>query len=272
MVIVAAPPESITEKLHDWLVLILAGLSGPFIIFIAPFMIAGGASRGKSPAFRIAAVVLGIVQLCTVMFTAKEFQHTSLAEVNMSVYEFLLWAARVFCSRVVYAAFLPLPSVAAYFLNKGILLSFALFTLCTVPYIYGLIAAGWRFRVSVLYSLAISGSGMLRTGFSLNDPNILIAHYSSRYFVMSNIIVFSLVIFSAKAFWTSHNESVKEKLCVYITCLLMIIAMLSFSLFPPQRQLDYRKDILEKYYPADSGSRVVIPIEPDGWEMTIIKK
>ena len=272
MAIIADPPESITEKLHDWIVLILAGLSGPFVIFAAPLMILGNASRGKSPAFKIAAVVLGIVQFCTVMFTSREFQHNSLAEVNTSIYEFTLWTARVICSRVIYAAFLPIPGVAAHVLRTSVFLSFTVFMLCASAVLYGFIAGGWRFRVSILYALAISCSGMLRTWLSLDDPNILIVHSNSRYFILSNIVVFSMVIFSAKAFWTSHNGTVRDKLCIYISVLLTVIAMLSFSLFPPQRQLDYRRDIREKYYPAASGSRVVIPIEPEGWKMTIIQK
>ncbi|MBQ7221419.1 MAG: hypothetical protein IJS28_10605 [Synergistaceae bacterium] len=273
MVIIAAPAKTTMQKLHDWLVLILAGLSGPFIIFAFPLMIAGKPSRGKSIAFRMFAVLLGLIQLYTVLNTAQEVQNLSFYGTGRTAWEFIVWLIRIFCTRVVYSTFLPnFPSIMAYVLDKSMILTFIVFAPLACITARGFFRGTWRFRVCALFGSAIFLSSSWRMWLSVDVPYGITVGGGSRYFVLANILVFSFMIFFVRDFWLSGHEQLKEKCCTYITILLFVMALVSFSLFPPFKLAPYRQSIRELYYPAPAGSTVVIPINPDGWEMTLIKK
>ena len=267
MVMIADPPKTLAQKFHDWLVLIFAGLSGPFIIFIVPVIIVREASKGKSIAFRIFAVLMAAIQLYTVLNTAQEVHSISLPNTVSDVWEFSIWLMRVFCTRVVYGAFLPIPRVAAYVLNKSVILSVVVFIACILTIVSGFTKGTWRFRVCSLFGAAVFLASLCKEWLLL-----LVIGGGSRYFVLCEILVFSFVIFFVRNLWLSNNEQVMKKCCIYISALLFIMALLSFSLFHPLKHLEYRQSIREMFYPAKSGSSVVIPINPDGWYMTLIKK
>ena len=185
MVIVADPPESIAEKLHDWVVLILAGLSGPFVVFFAPVFVWKLIKRGGGgQKLMIAALLLRAVQFCVVLFTARELHSVSSAAPDKSLSDFALWAVRVFDGRVLWGMLLPFPKVFAWLLRRSVSLSVMVFLAAALPVLYYVVKGSWRFRVCFWFGGSVLMSSLFRLWRGLEDPSFVVGSGGDRYFVI----------------------------------------------------------------------------------------
>lgn len=270
MVLIAEPPVSRLEKFHDCIVLILSGLSGPFIVFLAPLFLIN--IPRKSIKFRITALLFAAVQVAGIMYTSYEFKGTKPVWAKDFSLDFVLWAVRVFDSRILWGTFLPLPRIFAWINNRSVVLSVLVFLVFAVPMVYFFIKGSWRLRVCAYFGAAVFMAGSMRLWSSIQDSYIITRFGATYYYTIQQILLFSFVIFLVMKFLEHKPQNIRQKTYLCVAGILLCIGLLSFSLEPPPKNLNYREDIRTLYYPAPAGAEVEIPINPMDSRMRLIKK
>ena len=267
MVLAADPPSSVAWKIHDLFVLILSGLSGPFVIFLVPSILSKNTYRGGGY-YKIMLLALSAIQLSLVLSTAQEVTHAT----NLS-WDFVLWNMKVFDARVLCETFMPSyifnHTLAKIFLNSNAL-SVLLFSASVLLPSYYFFLGLKHFRLCAVFGALIFGSSLYRVWLSGFHDGFIYGG-GERYFYIPNMLVFVFVLLIVKRF-LDVRPHMKTKIYASLAVLLVLIAGTSFTLPAWSGNLRYRDSIKELYYPAQSGDIVKIPIAPEGWSMTLTKK
>lgn len=270
MVLSANPPENFMQRLQDMLILICAGLSGPFIIFLVPFILF---TRKESMKFKLIALCIAVIQITAVIFTAEEL-HSKGSFDSVSVMEIISWLIRVIDTRLIYGTFMPYPVIFAWILRFIPALSVIIFLVFAVPFVYFFMTGSNRFRICAIFGACVMFSSIFRV-LKLFLPGISEGFTSGggeRYFVIPCMLFFTFIMFMIKRFIHKKSEDFRLRVYCCISVVLIAVGLISFSQFQHLGSTTYRSDITNIYYPAQKGETVIIPINPQGWTMTLIKK
>lgn len=267
MVLAANIPSSSAWKIHDWFVLILSGLSGPFVIFLAPFMLRK-LRNGGGGIFKTALLAFSAIQLLVVVMTAEEIRQAA----SISP-DFVLQAIKVFDARILWGTFLPsyiFHYTLANALMKSTIISLLPFIAVMSLLAYHFVHGSHNFRMSAIFGAAVFMSALYRMRKGIDDGSI-IAGSAERYFLIPDILAFAFVLYLMKHFIGTRPE-VRMKAYIVVSAVLFLIAGTSFTLPAWYGNPGYRESIMTLYYPAPKGSIVEIPIAPKGGVMILTKK
>lgn len=267
-VVIAKDAESLSGKVHDFIVLVISGLSGPFVVFIAPCLIIkrvstkGGVLNAVKSinSFDVTMAICCLIQLWAILTTSGA------TRIDAPLgYSFGLLADIVSC-RIIYGSFLPF-NMAREMASHGNI-NAGLFVILCAGLIFAFFKYGWRVKCLILFPL-------LMIGFALKSPVIAIGQQQwplmfntesgERYFYVTNIALGCLAI----SFISSIN---KFRLPVLIVGMVIFLAFVPTHFrLPALPDSGYYQDV-KVFDEKLSGSTISIRILPPGWDMKLHKK
>jgi hypothetical protein len=265
LVIIAAPTVEKSWKIFDFATLALSALSGPFCLLLAP--LAGVKFwHGREKRMLYLVLILGagcLIQSISLLLTERP----SAAPLGASMKLFLkIVGGHLFVSSIIgengYAWTLKHPfwkDGVAIFIN---LLGFALL-------IYAFIKAKIELRLLIIFAALIAAAALISPAVTKDTPQweaMLFPLAGSRYWLIP-IFCFLLVLF-----WLARNA--ENRFFRYLSFVLLVFAPIGIVndwQHPPFKNLDFPKYAAE-FKRAESGKEIIIPINPDKWEMRLKKK
>ncbi|CAI3924348.1 hypothetical protein [Commensalibacter papalotli (ex Botero et al. 2024)] len=276
MIIFADDAESFSWKLHDYIVLIIAALSGPFVIFLSACLFIkrvaqwGGIINAvkRINYFDIIMVICFVIQALAIILTVSSHARSS-APLGAS-FSLLI---KILSTRIVLGTFFSndmvfnFASKECFVFFKG-WLSFALMFVVMISICKAIISSGWRFWISVIFPSLIIGFTLANPMMSLTEdqwPTFLIPGGGERYFFITNFAFFCFILFII-----SQMGKFSQAL---LSCLMICIVPLFFLNFsiPPLAHVGFREDI-KKFDLLPKGQEMSIRINPQGWQMDLKKK
>jgi hypothetical protein len=232
----------------DSFIIILCGLTGPFIIFLAPFFGLKWLFRPKTPYTTGILLLVGTIalrQVYLVLSYRVSLDGSAVAfEFSQYVMTMSYWFGRMLFGQT-----------GIHRLDIFVLTCFYTLTVGSI-----FIAALWRRSSSVIILLAIHFSVSFAAYYQIGDSAIdLFMHgLSERYLIIPSMMLVWALIFSLNSN-TWHNMFIT-------TCLtLMLISSLSDG-FQSQPFIDYR---WSEYSALIGKEEVIIPINPPDWTFTL---
>ncbi|MGG8469053.1 glucosyl transferase [Rahnella sp. PAMC25617] len=266
-IILARPPTSLPDKIHDLSILILSGLSGPFIIFLAPSLFIkrysehGGIMNAikKINSFDVIFTCCVLIQASCIIFGGVDRPHTPLgASLGL--------LADIISYKVLFGTFFDLNSVQwvidTKIANKTIFV-FLVATLC-----YFTIKSGWRFKAFIVFpviALALALAKPIITLTGVQWPLFFIPIAGGRYFFITGMAVFCFTIFLI------DQNFKKPTIALIIMMILLAPGFYRSFKMPPLIDVGYNEGI-NKLQNALPGEKVIINTNPPGWSMELIKK
>ncbi|MGC0799028.1 glucosyl transferase [Pantoea agglomerans] len=267
-VVLADEGEGPFWKIHDFTLLIISSLSGPFVVFIAPCLLIkrvsqrGGivqAIKGIN-AFDITMAVCCIIQVAAILSSSDAGRSSAPLGASISL------LADVISYRVIGGSLFMNELISGMGAMHG--LNILLFIALCVLVLICFIRCGWRFKSAALFPVLMIGFALAKPMMSLDQPQwptLLIPGGGERYFFITNFAFFCLLLFVVN--WISPRSLAP----------LMIISTVALPVllrgFPiqPMSEVGYRQDI-NTFDALPSGESMQIRINPPGWSMQLQKK
>jgi hypothetical protein len=267
-VVMANDAETLAGKVHDFTVLVISGLSGPFVIFIAPCLLFkrlythGGVVNAmkKISLFDVVMAACCLIQI-TVILTSPAAARSN-APLGAS---FSMLADLVSC-RIIYGSFLPFEMARNMAAHGNI--NTLLFIALSAMLIFSFIKYGWRVKSIILFPVLMIGFALARPLISPDQPQWPVAFNSEageRYFYVTNVALACLAI---------ALVSVTPRMKTQI----LVAGFMIFAIFIPKGfrlnelpDSGYYQDV-SAFEAKEKGEKVSINILPPGWAMKLIKK
>ncbi|ASO98880.1 TPA: glucosyl transferase [Enterobacter hormaechei] len=273
MVIISNKPDGTYWKMHDFLILLLSGLSGPFIVFLAPvvalklvdgrvfqnpFKTIRNAIRNLD-AFSIAFIFVCLIQVVAILIssTADRSQAPLGASLDLLI---------TILSSKIFAGFALTTAKTIELWNSGIynyvicLISIAI--ICCV-----LIKGTWREWSMVIFPALMIGFALAKPMISNTEPqwSIIMSGGAERYFVIPNVFWASILLSFLGGFnsWSKYLHS----------AFLVVILVMSHYTYKLKTLPDNKWiESVNAFENAPAGDEVSLPINPRGWVMVLEKK
>jgi hypothetical protein len=261
-VVLADTPRTWAWKVHDWAALILAGLSGPMILFVLPALAFRAlAQRGTANArwsFAGVAIVLALVQLGLLIATAIGGEAHGARDAGIFSIPVML------VSRVILGFITPNRWIDA--LSSLVIAVPALF-LGVAVMVAVFVRGDWRARSVAVVPVLIVAAAIYTPVFRLSEtPWVpLFGLTGEGYFVVAGIAwAVTLVYFSIIYLPRLSNEA--------LAVLILVAGLLILFDFPlpPVAGPAFAPEVA-RVTAARSGDVVIVPIAPPGWEMVLKK-
>ncbi|KAB8307578.1 glucosyl transferase [Erwinia endophytica] len=267
-VLMAKEPESPVGKVHDFIVLVVSGLSGPFVVFIVPCLIIkriclrGGiikAVRGIN-AFDVVMALCCIIQIIAILKTSGA------TRIDAPLgYSFGLLSDIISC-RLIYGSFLPF-YLAREMAVHGNVNIFLFIILCAALF-FSFLKYNWRIKCLILFPVLMIGFALKSPVIAFNQPQwplIFNTEAGERYFYVTNVALACLAV---------SLVSVIPK----FRTVTLIVGLIIFAAIVPKHfrlpnlpESGYAQDI-QAFNFKPKGEKVEIRILPPGWTMKLIKK
>ena len=265
-VIMSDKPVSTAEKAHDFTLLIISGLSGPFIIFLAPCLLMkrvvehGGLVNAikKINTFDIVFTLCFCIQLYTILTSSGATRSSAPLGASLQLFSDITFY-RIIRGALVDNTWKPgiNGNQASIVLNAIIILSI----------LYYGIRSGWRYKSILLFPSLMLGFALAKPMMSMTYaqwPLFLSPLGGERYFFVTNIAFFCFITFLA----SKTKRPLVALLCLNIIMVPMYIR--HFHIYP-YFDVGYKQQI-EEFDKAKLGTESDISINPPGWNMHLIKK
>lgn len=263
--LIADKPVSKSWKIHDFILIVISSLSGPFVVFLAlPYLIkrvnenGGIISTFKSiNANDLAFSACFVIQFASILFSQSETR--SSAPLGAELFLF----CDIFYYKVVRGLFLDNNGIVGSRDSAHLLIT-AIFV-STILYLA--FKKSWRYVVVLLSISLIIGFGLAKPMMSLDKPqwDFFLLPVGDRYFLIPQLGIFCAIL---------ALISTAEK---YKNILLLAFVAISFNYCAKSFSIDSLPDIkyreqVEQFNNKNNGETFVINSFPPGWTITLIKK
>ncbi|HDS0837317.1 TPA: glucosyl transferase [Escherichia coli] len=266
-VLIANAPSSKSWKTHDVIILLISGLSGPFVLFLAPclfFKYAIPSLKLRSFKNLINYEVL-IIAFCFIVQASAllaGFDNRSKAPLGASI----TLLADIFAMRMLFGSFfdtsLTTFVVESHIINISSLIIYLVIIACLFY------KGDWKTKSLISFGVLMMASSLYRPMMTLESeqwPAFLLPGAGERYFFITNFLFICSIVYSLNTFCKLNDKSI-----IIIISLLCLPVSYTFRMNDIDAP-DYKQEIL-KYNSAAKGDTVSIKIAPRGWDMKLIKK
>ncbi|MFT4271266.1 MAG: glucosyl transferase [Pantoea sp.] len=267
-VVMANEPDTRLWKVHDFALIIISGLSGPFVIFIAPCLIIkriyqrGGifnSIKGIN-AFDVCMAFCCMIQVAAILLSPETARSSAPLGASIGI------LIKIISYRVIGGTFLPNDMISFMPYNKW--LSLGIFILFFIPLVYFITRSGWRFKVAFIFPALMFGFALAKPMMSLTEPQWPVFFgpgNGERYFFITNFSFFCFVLYAI------HRTGPYNKQALLVLSLVTVFTCHYGFYIPPYADVGY-KDDLNKLKSSPPGKSVSLRINPPGWTMKLIKK
>lgn len=268
MILVAESPESKLGRIHDYVVLIIAALSGPFIVFIAPCLFIKRiyerngfvkAIKGINT-FDILAAILTVIQIIAILTTSTDTRSKAPLGASYSL------LSDIISYRVFIGTFFD--NVATKGLSAYTTLNTIAFTSFALISIYLFIRGGEKVKILFLFPILMIGFSLARPMMANNSdqwPAFLIPGAGQRYFFITNVFFYVFVMYLL-----SRIGKYGKLTAIALPALLASTYYSYFNIYPLP-DVNYKNNIM-KYYETPVGESINIQINPGRWQVTLQRK
>ncbi|KGD84451.1 hypothetical protein HA47_06485 [Pantoea stewartii subsp. indologenes] len=266
MVLIAKKPDSRTGILHDYLVLFISALSGPFIVFVAPCILVkriyerGGlwpAIKGIN-SFDILAALLTLLQVAAILTTSSANRTSAPLGASFSL------LSDIINYRIVVGTFFD--NVKTLFISNLTAINIASFIVAAI-FIVIFVKGGKNIRICMLFPVIMIGFSLAKPMMADNSaqwPVFLIPGAGQRYFIVTNIFFFALALYILH--WLAKGRS---SAAIVVTVIMAPLYASYFNIYP-LKDMHYKEQISD-YNRLTAGQSINININP-GWSFSLIKK
>ncbi|MDU7377811.1 MAG: glucosyl transferase [Enterobacteriaceae bacterium] len=263
--LIAEKPVSKSWKIHDFILIVISSLSGPFVVFLSlPYLIkrinenGGIINTFKSiNANDLAFSVCFIIQFAAILYSQSETRSAAPLGAGLLL----------FCDIFYYKLIAGLLSDNTQVIGSKSVLHVFVTAIYFVVIAFLAFKKSWRYSVVLLSILLIIGFGLAKPMMSLDKPqwDFFLLPVGDRYFLIPQ-----LGVFCAFLALISITGVIKDITLFAFTALCLIFCIKSFSI-PELPNVNYREQA-EQFNQIDSGEKFVINSFPPGWTVTLIKK
>ncbi len=272
-VIIAEAPKTLWDKAHDYFVLILSGLSGPFIVFIAVcvavkkfFLFLNGR---KFAVTVFESIIFGITLLQAAAVALTGTQNRSPMELGAS----FATLSELVDIKIIAGAFLP-QNLAYPFFTAHPIVAQGVFVVFVFAIALLFVNGSWRVKTVMTFPLLMIGASLYKPMASFERPQwevIVMPGACDRYFVVTSILLFAALLYTAYRFNARLRQRHRPIVFAVPIVILSVTAILSYKIAPlPDGH--WPEKIRDIYAPAPSGTLLDIPINPAGWYVTLTKE
>jgi hypothetical protein len=255
----ASSPRTWTSRLFDIAVLLVAALSGPFCIVLAPLVLIFWWRRRQTWSLVVFALLslAACTQIALLLHSTHRVQGT-------------LGATPQALLRMIGGHIVACALVGSYsFASLAPLFFIVPAALCgLIVGLYCFRHANLEWKLFLIYCAGLF-AGSLRSPLTSGAKpawDLLIVDNSARYWF------FPMLAFVWSAVWCAvYARDRLPKIagtCILLTMSVGIVRDWSFTKYPE----DYSAVFLQRMREAKPGEHVIIPVVPDGWHMDLIKK
>lgn len=263
--LIAERPVNKSWKIHDFILIVISALSGPFVVFLSlPYLVKRiNENSGIIKTFKsinandIAFSACFVIQFSAILYSQSETR--SAAPLGADLFLF----CDIFYYKVVRGLFLDNNGIVGSRDSAHLLIT-AIFVL-TILYLA--LKKSWRYAVVLLSISLIIGFGMAKPMMSLEKPQweFFLLPVGDRYFLIPQLGIFCFLL--------ALISTAKQ----YKNILLLAFAVLSFNCCIKSFSIDRLPDInyrgqVEQFKSKNPGETFVINSFPPGWAITLIKK
>lgn len=266
-ILLAEEPKTLSWRAHDFALMVVSALSGPFIVFIAPCLLIKriyqrgsliNAIKGIN-GFDIGFSIFFAIQFIAILVSSDGGRST--APLGAS-FEML---SKIVSYRIILGSFLPNDAIS-YITNHNILCT-TLFIIFILICFFALIRGSWRVKISVIFPVLMIGFALAKPMMSITNPQwpVFLLGAGERYFFVTN---FALACFILLAI--SKAKKFSYPLLFVFAVLFVPISIYNFT-FKPMDDVGFKEDI-NKFSELKPGERMEVHVNPRGWTMTLIKQ
>ncbi|EPN8565025.1 hypothetical protein ACT35X_002863 [Enterobacter hormaechei] len=273
MILISTRPDGNYWKIHDYTVLLLSGLSGPFIVFLAPVvflkLVDGDIFRNplstlksafrKIDTFTAIFAIVCLIQIVAIL--ASSTAGRSHAPLGASL-ELLI---KILSSKVFIGSFIP-RDLTIDIWNAGFI-NYIIVAMCFFVITIVALKGTWKQWSMIIFPVLMLGFALAKPMISNNEPQwpIIMTGGAERYFVIPNVFWVAILL----TFIGMAGNASK-----YLT-MMFIVGIVYMSYFTyriqPLRDNGWAKSVY-LFDEASPGQQVNLPINPGSWEMILIKK
>lgn len=268
IVLISTPPSTSLWKFHDFTLLIISGLSGPFIIFLAPCLIIKRIHENKKileaikkiNIFDILMALCCMIQVVAILLSSDSTRSSATLGASLGI------LIKIISYRIIGGTFFESSKIS--FLPEHNLSCLIIFFAFLIPLCYHAIKGGWRFRASLVFPLLLIGFALAKPMISLTEPQwpiLFTPGAGERYFFVTNFAFFTFCLYLISKLKHYNN------IALVIFCVSSIVIISHSFKIPSNPNVGYNEDLV-KFENAEPGERVILRINPPGWIMELNKK
>jgi hypothetical protein len=258
LVFMASPARSMWWRCFDLMVVVLGSLTGPFAILLLP--LAGAAwwvweRRDRWTFALLAALATGaLIQLLMLVRTGAD------ARVPGALGASPLWLARILAPQVFLGALIA-KNRLPYYPGFAVLIAIAGIAIL----LYALWSGSREIRLFIVFASTVLGASLLNPIAPAPKWAMLSIHFGIRYWFLP------MLAFVASLVWMAGAQRPRSlRIAAAIILLLMPIGVVRDWRYLHFADLHFG-DYARKYSDSPKGSSLVIPLNPPGWSMTLMK-
>ncbi|MEN4530448.1 glucosyl transferase [Pantoea agglomerans] len=266
-IMISKPPVGVLWKCHDFIILVICGLSGPFIGILAPCLALKritehGSIINAIKKFNFFDVVFTLCFLAQCAAIATFSADRTSAPLGASWDLF----ASILSYKIILGSLIDLQYVRWMWGENILNMTICAFIIASSLFYF--FKCGWQYKVVFTYVTIIVGLSIFKpviNNLSEQWPLFEIPIVGCRYFIASGMAIFCLLLI------ISHNISIKYPLANFLFILLVIPCLIASYRMPKLQKVGYEEDV-KKFESARKGDIVNIRTNPPGWSMDLIKK
>lgn len=267
-ILIATPPETRTDQAHDFTVLILCGLSGPFVIFLAPCLIIrryvenGGLIRSikNIKIFDMIMASCCIIQMVSILNAGGGSRSPAPLGASFQL------LSEIITRKLVLGTFVD--NTFSTMAINNLIYSKIVFAILLMMIFYTIFTSHWRVSAVAVFPIIMLGFALAKPMINMTEPQwppILNPGVGERYFFITNFCFFLFVLFLI-----NKTKTYKNVLLMLFMSVIAPALLIGFNI-PKLADVGYREDI-KKFQKAPVGQSVNIKINPPGWSFDLIKK
>ncbi|MDU5780778.1 MAG: hypothetical protein E6Z83_08200 [Pantoea sp.] len=266
-VILAEERESKAWKAHDYLVLLFSGISGPFIALLAPSLLIKRIAQRRT--------------LLNLFKNANTFDFLFAACISVQAYSVIFgdydrtkaplgasWEIffDIITYKVIFGSLFDLNTVQWVIGNHVANATISILLFSSTLYLF--FKLDWRFKSAACYVIITIAVSLYKPVINPVDkqwPLFLNAIVGCRYFILSGMAVFSLILIIIKRSTSNPYSS------ILIFCIALSPSLIHSYRMPKLADVGFNEGI-EMYEQSMTGQNVKINTNPPGWSMVLKKK
>ncbi|MCI2291014.1 glucosyl transferase [Enterobacter sp. I4] len=269
LILIARPAKSAAGKAHDIVMTIIAGLSGPFVVFMAPVVLMK-LIHNKALQFRridiskvdlISYIVAAcsVIQAVSILLTADGTRTKAPLGASMDTLSSIL------SSRIFFSSFSTARD-ASWLWNYP----FFKYLVCFIGFtaiVYTLIKSDWKMRSVVIFPAIMFAFALAKPQMAnIEDqwPKFMLS--GERYTVIPSIAMFAVICYCIGQI----KGYIGKAVTICFTILYLYTAVDNFKI-RKMPDLNWGNEVV-KLHSAKKGEEVKMKINPVGWDMVLIKK
>lgn len=265
LIIVAAPSEKIWWKIFDGTMLLISALSGPFCLLLLPIAAVKFFVKREKWTFLLLTILTvgSLLQISSIMTTERPSSQPlgATVELFLKIVGGHWFVATVVGEKIYYRMI----NWSLWNADSAFFISLAGFA----ALLYAFAKSTLELRLFIIFSSMICGGALISPAVSSEVPQwtlMWLSGYGSRYWLIPSFCFLTTLVYLA----------VKADLVPvrYISIGILVLSVGGIAAdwkYPRFKNLEFQRYAAE-FENAPVGQEVAIPLNPDPWDMRLIKK